>query len=202
MDNDKVEQLRQERRKKRSQRVPSPPTTPAAAAATTTTTVTPSSPPEQDSGGPGQFTRSLRKSSASSTPGVATRGFVAGKRRETTAGSVLFDDELRDASIDQGSRLLAGPEYHPGQLPSPHLMDDNPYARGIGPIGVVGQQGQGQGQGQQGQGRPRHRRKVSRSEVDPVVTLSSPAALRTWDDGSHAQPGMRRKVDPAVDPLW
>jgi hypothetical protein len=48
----------------------------------------------------------------SSPPGMATR------RRETTAGSVLFD-EGRD-------ELLAGPEYTT-QLPSPFAMEDTPY---------------------------------------------------------------------------
>jgi hypothetical protein len=56
---------------------------------------------------PNPFTR--RKTSP---PGLATR------RRETTAGSVLFEDN-RD-------ELLAGPEYTT-QLPSPFAMEDTPY---------------------------------------------------------------------------
>ena len=109
-----------------------------------------------------------------SQPAIATRT-PSGRRPETTAGSVLFDDELRDQS--GGSQFRAGPEYTPNiALPSPHLMDDNPYQRGM---------------------KPRHRRKVSRSDVDPAVTLSSPPALKTWDINPP-----RRRVDAAVDPLW
>ena len=96
-----------------------------------------------------------------SSPGMATR--PQPRRRETTAGSVLFDESLRDPSVSP--RLLAGPEY---TITPPHKMNDNPY----------------QGVSQQ---KPRHRRKVSRQDVDPVTTYSSPAILKQWDDHPRQQ---------------
>lgn len=119
---------------------------------------------------PPSFTRQKR----SSPPGVATRGQV--RRRETTAGSVLFDDQLRErAPSPPSSNLLAGPEYVT-HLPSPHMMADNPY--------------------QQGSQKPRHRRKVSRQEIDPVITHSSPAILDQWD--GHP----KRRMNGPIDPAW
>jgi hypothetical protein len=119
---------------------------------------------------PPPFTRQKR----SSPPGVATRG--PSRRRETTAGSVLFDDQLRErVPSPPSSKLLAGPEYTV-HLPSPHMMADNPY--------------------QQGSQRPRHRRKVSRQEIDPVITHSSPALLDQWD--GHP----KRRMNGPIDPAW
>jgi hypothetical protein len=110
---------------------------------------------------------------------------VVPRRRETTAGSVLFDAHLRsDVAMDMGTQLLAGPEYRPGDLPSPHRMDDNPYQRALS----VGGAGLPQP--------PRHRRKVSRTEVDPAVTLSSPPVLNEWNDRRN------RPRNAAVDPAW
>lgn len=133
---------------------------------------------------PNPFTR--RKTSP---PGIATR------RRETTAGSVLFaEDERRD-------ELLAGPEYTT-QLPSPFQMEDTPY---VGKtmtetpktgknIADVSKMGKTEANG------ARHRRKVSRTECDPVNTMSSPAVLSsTWD--MHPK-NDRRRMEGAIDPAW
>lgn len=119
----------------------------------------------------GLFTRQKR----GSPPAVATRG--ESRRRETTAGSVLFDDHLRDrAQSPPSSRLTAAPEYSM-RLPSPHRMNDNPYDPIV-------------------QHSSRHRRKVSRQEVDPVMTHSSPAILNQWDGQT------RRRTESGFDRAW
>ena len=120
---------------------------------------------------PGPFSR--RK--ATSPPDGATRESM--RRRETTSGSVLFDQGLRDHSRSPVSpRLAATPEYVP-RVPSPHLMQDNPYQ-------------------QAGPNRTRHRRKVSRQDIDPVATHSSPAIMNQWE--GHP----KRRVNGAIDPAW
>lgn len=117
-----------------------------------------------------------------SPPGVATRQPSpprqpgrgnSPRRRETTAGSVLFDEELRDRGP-----FLAGPEYAAqatsgGKMPdfsSQHSTKDS--------------------------SRPRHRRKVSRQDIDPAATLSSPAIMNQWD--GHP----KRRMNGAIDPAW
>jgi hypothetical protein len=163
MGDDRLEQLRNERRKTRMASKTSTPER---------KTRRPMLDDEVDDHvtSPPPFTRQNR----SSPPGVATRGQV--RRRETTAGSVLFDDQLRDrAPSPSSSKLLAGPEYTT-YLPSPHLMADNPY--------------------QQGPQKSRHRRKVSRQDIDPVITHSSPAILNQWD--GHP----KRRMNGPIDPAW
>ena len=120
---------------------------------------------------PGPYTR--RK--GNSPPAVATRRQT--RRRETTAGSVLFDQQLRDrAPSPPSSKLLPGPEYST-RLPSPHLINDNPYQPVV-------------------QHHTRHRRKVSRQDIDPVMTHSSPAILNQWN--GHP----KRRMEGAIDPAW
>jgi hypothetical protein len=46
------------------------------------------------------------------------------------------------------------------------------------------------------QQKPRHRRKVSRQDIDPTTTLSSPPALNQWD--GHP----KRRMEGAIDPAW
>jgi hypothetical protein len=134
---------------------------------------------------------------------------LAPRRRETTAGSVIFDDLLRDGVPPKGERpptsaqFRAGPEYSVG-LPPPHQMGDTSY--------------------HPSQQKPRHRRKVSRQEADPQATLSSPAIMNQWDgfperrmdgrrmDGDRRMEPERRmdaaafhpkrRMDGAVDPAW
>jgi hypothetical protein len=120
---------------------------------------------------PGPFTR--RKASP---PGIATRT-LSRRRRETTAGSVLFDEDMRERAPSPNSNLVAGPEYIT-QLPSPHMMEESPYQ-------YVAQQQ-----------KPRHRRKVSRQDIDPATTLSSPAVMNQWD--GHP----KRRMEGAIDPAW
>ena len=125
----------------------------------------------------------------SSSPNLFTRRktAVAGiarretRRRETTAGSVLLDDDLRE-SVPSPRNLVAGPEYkgeYVTNLPAPHSMDDTPYQQASSSQ------------------KPRHRRKVSRHDVDPVQTHSSPAVLNAWD--VHPK---HRKMGGAIDPAW
>jgi hypothetical protein len=120
---------------------------------------------------PGPFSR--RK--AASPPVVATQDSM--RRRETTAGSVLFDKGFRDnVRSPVSSKPVAAPDYVI-PVPSPHLMDDNPYR-------------------QAAPERSRHRRKVSRQDIDPVATHSSPAILNQWDGPP------KRRLNGAIDPAW
>ena len=162
MGGDKLEQIRNERRKTRRGRSPSERRPQRKA-------MLEDEPDDIGAAAPGPFTR--RKTSP---PAVATRGEP--RRRETTAGSVLFDETLRDRGPSPSSNLFVGQEYTT-RLPSPHLINDNPYQ-------PVGQQ------------QSRHRRKVSRQDVDPVTTHSSPAILNQWD--GHP----KRRMNGVVDPAW
>ena len=164
MKEEKVEQLRNENRKTRSNsnRVP-PDRKPRRA-------MLDDEPDDIQSPSPGPYTR--RK--GNSPPAVATRRQT--RRRETTAGSVLFDTQMRDrATSPSSSKLVAGPEYSIA-VPSPHLIGDSPYQ----PV----------------QHHTRHRRKVSRQDIDPVMTHSSPAILNQWD--GHP----KRRMKSATDPAW
>lgn len=161
MGDDKLEKIRNERRKTRRGRSP-PERRPRKA-------MLEDEPDDIGAASPGPFTR--RKTSP---PAVATRGEP--RRRETTAGSVLFDESLRDRAPSPSANLFVGHEYS-AQLPSPHLMGDNPYQ-------PVAQQ------------QSRHRRKVSRQDIDPVTTHSSPAILNQWD--GHP----KRRMNGAIDPGW
>ena len=167
MGDDKLEQLRNERRKTTRAKSPSLrklQRKPMLEDELEDTTTATTRVPRASS--PGTFTR--RKTSP---PGVATR---TARRRETTSGSVLFDADSKDTtgSPNQGGDLLGAPEYVT-QLPSPHAMEDNPYQH----IMVD---------------KPRHRRKLSRQDIDPSVTHSSPAFLRQWE-------GQPRKMERAID---
>jgi len=129
---------------------------------------------------PGVFTRGN-----TSPPGVATRRpspprqppsgrSNSPRRRETTAGSVLFDEELRDRG-----QFLAGPEYA-AQMTSVGKIPDFAYQHSC----------------TKDNGRPMHRRKVSRQDIDPTATLSSPAIMNQWD--GHP----KRRMNGAIDPAW
>ena len=83
---------------------------------------------------------------------------------------------MRERAPSPNSNLVAGPEYIT-QLPSPHMMEESPYQ-------YVAQQ------------KPRHRRKVSRQDIDPATTLSSPAVMNQWD--GHP----KRRMEGAIDPAW
>jgi hypothetical protein len=129
-------------------------------------------------------------------------------RRQTTSGSVIFDDLLKEGIPSRDvNKLVAGPEYSL-DLPSPHNMNDHPYQQ-------IGQH--------VGPQKPRHRRKASRQEVDPAATLSSPAIMNQWNDerrvmnSARSQSRMdtgidrrgdpavflpKRRMDGAVDPAW
>jgi hypothetical protein len=173
MEDDKLERIRSERRKATRATGKSPslrnkPRKPMLEDETDTTDITNDA--TARSASPGPFTR--RKASP---PGIATRT-LSRRRRETTAGSVLFDEELRERAPSPNSNLVAGPEYTT-QLPSPHMMEDTPYK-------YVTQQ------------KPRHRRKVSRQDIDPATTLSSPPVLNQWD--GHP----KRRMEGAIDPAW
>jgi len=162
MGGDKLEQIRNDRRKTRRGRSPPTERRPRKA-------MLDDEPDDIGAAAPGPFTR--RKTSP---PAVATRGEP--RRRETTAGSVLFDENLRDRAPSPSSNLFVGQGYT-ARLPSPHLMSDNPYQ----PVG---------------QPQSRHRRKVSRQDIDPVTTHSSPAVLNQWD--GHP----KRRMNGAIDPAW
>ena len=158
---DKVEKIRNERRKTRRGRSP--------AERRPRKAMLEDEPDDVGVTSSGGYTR--RKVSP---PVVSTR--AEPRRRETTGGSVLFDETLRNRAPSPSSNLFVGVEYS-ARLPSPHLINDNPYQ----PVG---------------QPQSRHRRKVSRQEIDPVVTRSSPAILNQWD--GHP----KRRVDGAIDPAW
>jgi hypothetical protein len=99
------------------------------------------------------------------------------RRRETTAGSVLFDKGFRDNVRSPVSSKPVTAANYVMPVPSPHLMDDNPYR-------------------QAAPERSRHRRKVSRQDIDPVATHSSPAILNQWDGYP------KRRLNGAIDPAW
>ena len=176
MEDEKVEKLRNEHRKTRmnSGRKPR-----RAMLEDETDDIRASSPvatfDRRSHSGAGAYTRQKR----GSPPAVATRG--ESRRRETTAGSVLFDEQLRDrAKSPPSSRLQAGPDYQV-QLPSPHRIPENPYQPIFEPYV---------------ESRSRHRRKVSRQDIDPVMTHSSPAIMNQWD--GHP----KRRMEDAIDPAW
>lgn len=164
MGDDKLEKIRNERRKTRRGRSPSERRAPRKA-------MLEDEPDDIRAASPASpgFTR--RKTSP---PAVATR--VEPRRRETTAGSVLFDGNLRDRAPSPSANLFVAQETST-RLPSPHLMSDNPYQPVV-------------------QQHSRHRRKVSRQDIDPVTTHSSPAILNQWD--GHP----KRRMNGAVDPAW
>jgi hypothetical protein len=90
----------------------------------------------------------------------------------------LYDEHLRNRAppSPSSSKFRAGPEYTI-HVPSPHQMQDNPYQ----PIP---------------QHSSRHRRKVSRQDIDPMMTHSSPAVLNQWD----CYP--KRRMEGPIDPYW
>ena len=165
MEDQKVEQLLNENRKTRMNSARSPPERKARRA------MLDDEPDDVRPPSPGPFSR--RK--ANSPPAGATRESM--RRRETTAGSVLFDKGLRDPVRSPISPRSAGTSEYVPQVPSPHLMQDHPYQ-------------------QAAPNRTRHRRKISRQDVDPVALHSSPAIMNQWD--GHP----KRRMNGAIDPAW
>jgi len=165
MEDQKVEQLLNENRKTRMNSARSPPDRKPRRA------MLDDEPDDVRPPSPGPFSR--RK--ANSPPAGATRESM--RRRETTAGSVLFDQGLRDPVRGPISPKSAGTSEYVPHVRSPHLMQDDPYQ-------------------QAAPNRTRHRRKISRQDIDPVALHSSPAIMNQWD--GHP----KRRMNEAIDPAW